>query len=180
MHESGGNPNAENDWDINAMNGDPSRGLFQTIGATFAAYALPGHNNILSPIDNSIAAIRYIQARYGSVFSVPGIVSLANGGSYVGYANGGIISEPITGIGLHTGTRYAFGERGPETVLPNGVSIGSSNIGTNSDNREILARLDQIASLLEQGLTLDGQRVTNALMPYVVNNIRNRVGGVTF
>jgi SLT domain-containing protein len=178
MNESGGDPNAQNNYDINAINGDPSRGLFQTIGATFNAYAMAGHGNILNPIDNAIAAINYIKARYGSVFSVPGIVSLAAGNGYIGYANGGIISEPITGIGLHTGTRYAFGERGPETVIPNGVSIGSSSVGSSSDNREILARLDMIASLLERGLTLDGQRVSSALLPSLINTVRYGVGGV--
>lgn len=38
---------------------------------------------------------------------------------YKGFANGGMINEPIYGIG-RSGTRYAFGERGPETVTPGG------------------------------------------------------------
>src|SRR5699024_4727485 len=33
--ESGGDPNAQNDWDINAQNGDPSIGLLQVIKSTF-------------------------------------------------------------------------------------------------------------------------------------------------
>jgi tape measure domain-containing protein len=125
MHESGGNPNAQNNSDINAQRGDPSRGLFQTIMGTFMAYALPGYNtNIFDPIQNAAAAIRYIQARYGDVFHVPGIMALAAGRPYVGYANGGLISEPISGIGLRSGTSYAFGENGPEWVSPMG---GNSN-----------------------------------------------------
>ncbi|HEX4716811.1 MAG TPA: hypothetical protein VH164_17975, partial [Ktedonobacteraceae bacterium] len=40
--ESGGNPNAINLTDINAQMGDPSRGLLQVIGSTFAAYHVPG------------------------------------------------------------------------------------------------------------------------------------------
>lgn len=126
MHESGGNPRAINNWDINAQRGDPSRGLFQTIGATFRAYALPGHLDIYNPIDNTAAAIGYIRSRYGDVFHVPGIMALAAGKPYVGYANGGVISEPIAGVGLNTGTRYAFGERGKELVtpyVPSGVSL---------------------------------------------------------
>ena len=35
-----------------------------------------------------------------------------------GYANGGIISEPIIGTGLRSGAKYSFGENGPETVTP--------------------------------------------------------------
>ncbi|MGZ4621452.1 MAG: transglycosylase SLT domain-containing protein [Blastococcus sp.] len=66
--ESGGNPMAINNWDINAMRGDPSRGLMQTIGSTFRAYALPGYNaNIYDPLSNVLAAMRYALARYGSL-----------------------------------------------------------------------------------------------------------------
>ena len=36
--ESGGDPNAINNWDINAQNGTPSKGLIQTIDPTFQAY----------------------------------------------------------------------------------------------------------------------------------------------
>jgi SLT domain-containing protein len=170
MHESGGDPNAQNNWDINAMMGDPSRGLFQTIGATFAAYALPGHNNILSPIDNAISAIRYIEARYGSVFNVPGIVSLSQGGPYVGYA-GGTPFNPVAGT-------YVVGEHGAELVhLPVGASVTPHDqLSSFGDNREILALLNRIATLLEHGMSLDGQRVSSALMPYIANNIRYGTG----
>ncbi len=84
-HESGGNPNAINNWDSNAAAGDPSRGLMQTIGSTFDAYKLPGHDDIYNPVDNIVAGVRYAISRYGSLSNVPGIVSLAQGGSYVGY-----------------------------------------------------------------------------------------------
>ena len=36
----------------------------------------------------------------------------------VEYANGGIINEPINGIGLNSGKSYSFGERGREMVTP--------------------------------------------------------------
>jgi spore coat assembly protein SafA len=85
QHESGGNPNAENDWDSNAAAGHPSIGLMQTIGPTFDAYKLPGHDNIRDPIDNIIAGVRYAVSRYGSISNVPGVVAVHNGGSYVGY-----------------------------------------------------------------------------------------------
>lgn len=41
-------------------------GLFQTLTSTFSSYALPGHTDIWSPVDNTIAAVRYIAERYGS------------------------------------------------------------------------------------------------------------------
>jgi hypothetical protein len=68
--ESGGNPRAINLADANAARGTPSIGLAQVIGPTFARYHLPGWNDIWNPVANLIAAIRYILARYGSVFRV--------------------------------------------------------------------------------------------------------------
>lgn len=118
QHESGGNPNAQNNTDINARRGDPSRGLMQMIMTTFMANALPGMTDIFNPIDNAAAAIRYIERRYGGIQNVPGVRAVESGHSYVGYANGGWINEPIAGIG-RSGTRYRFGEQGPEYVSPN-------------------------------------------------------------
>jgi hypothetical protein len=34
------------------------------------------------------------------------------------YANGGVIPEPVEGVGLHSGDRYSFAEHGPEMVVP--------------------------------------------------------------
>lgn len=68
--ESGGNPRAVNNWDINAKLGHPSKGLMQTIDSTFNAYKVPGHGNIWNPIDNMAAAIMYMIKRYGSVEAV--------------------------------------------------------------------------------------------------------------
>lgn len=87
--ESTFNPNAINNWDSNAAAGDPSRGLFQTIGATFRSYALPGHNNIYNALDNTVAAFRYMLARYGQgnwarALSVMNSIS-------GGYAFGGVV-----------------------------------------------------------------------------------------
>lgn len=64
--ESSGDPNAINDYDSNAQNGDPSRGLMQTIGATFNAYHVAGTStNIYDPLANICAALAYINAQYG-------------------------------------------------------------------------------------------------------------------
>ncbi len=85
QHESGANPHAYNGWDINAAQGHPSEGIAQVIGPTFHAYALPGYGNIWNPVDNMIAAFRYAISRYGSMNSIPGVVAVRQGGSYVGY-----------------------------------------------------------------------------------------------
>lgn len=134
MQESGGDPNAQNNWDSNARAGTPSIGLLQTIGPTFATHALPGMNNIRNPVHNAVAAIRYMFSRYG------GIVA-ANGR---GYALGGRVGEPDWGgwfggggsITANRPTLVGIGDNGRETahIVPagrrgaGGVKIGSIKI----------------------------------------------------
>ncbi|WP_186817575.1 lytic transglycosylase domain-containing protein, partial [Nocardia neocaledoniensis] len=84
-HESNGNPNAVNGWDSNAKKGTPSKGLMQTIEPTFKAHAAPGHGNILDPVDNIVAGVRYAIDKYGSVSNVPGVKAVRAGKPYVGY-----------------------------------------------------------------------------------------------
>ena len=74
QHESGGNPNAANGWDVNAKgpvqsDGFPyqsSRGPWQTIPQTFAAYHVEGtSNSIYDPQASAAAALAYMMDRYG-------------------------------------------------------------------------------------------------------------------
>ncbi|SDX22505.1 WXG100 family type VII secretion target [Amycolatopsis xylanica] len=83
--ESGGNPNAINNWDSNAAKGTPSKGLMQCIDPTFNAHKLPGHDNIYNPVDNIIAGVRYTFSRYGGFDGHPGLKSMSHGGGYQGY-----------------------------------------------------------------------------------------------
>ena len=100
----------------------------QTIDSTFNAYKMPGMNDIWNPIHNAVASIRYTQARYGSIFKTPGIASMAKGGGYQGYYQGGRV--PNTQLGW-------VGERGPELMeLPAGTQIRS-----NSDSQSILNKM---------------------------------------
>ncbi|MCL9979249.1 tape measure protein [Enterococcus faecium] len=100
--ESNGNPNAVNNWDINAKNGTPSKGLLQVIDPIFRQYAMPGFNsNIFDPLSNILASIRYALSRYGSL-------SAAYRG--VGYANGGIVNQ-------HQIAEIAEGNK-PEIIIP--------------------------------------------------------------
>ncbi|WP_121639383.1 transglycosylase SLT domain-containing protein [Virgibacillus sp. Bac330] len=115
--ESGGNPKAQNNWDINAKRGIPSKGLMQTIGPTFNAFKGKGLNDIFNPVHNAVAAINYIKSRYGNVFNVPGIKSMASGGAYRGYWKG-------TKGPLRSAETAWVGERGPELVnLPRGSEV---------------------------------------------------------
>ncbi|WP_406509216.1 transglycosylase SLT domain-containing protein [Streptomyces sp. NBC_00212] len=71
MRESTGNPMAINGWDINAINGVPSKGLLQVIQPTFNAYHVSGTSwNIYDPVANITAAANYAADKYGSMDNV--------------------------------------------------------------------------------------------------------------
>ncbi|MDQ0580124.1 transglycosylase SLT domain-containing protein [Streptomyces rishiriensis] len=71
IRESSGNPNAINNWDINAINGIPSKGLLQVIPPTFTAYHVAGTSwNIYDPVANITAAANYAADKYGTIDNV--------------------------------------------------------------------------------------------------------------
>jgi LysM repeat protein len=73
MRESSGNPNAINNWDINAQNGTPSIGLLQVIKPTFDAYHVEGTAwSQYDPVANIVAACNYAADVYGSIDNVNG------------------------------------------------------------------------------------------------------------
>ena len=56
--ESGGNPHIRQQiTDSNSIEGHPAEGLLQFIPSTFNAWAMPGHHNIMSGLDQIMAAI---------------------------------------------------------------------------------------------------------------------------
>jgi hypothetical protein len=110
--ESGGNQFAVNMWDSNAKAGTPSKGLMQVIQPTFDAFAGPFRGRgIFDPLANIYASVAYAVARYGA--SLAAVLGHGHG-----YAGGGVVSEPVVGIGLRSGSRYSFAEHGPEYVSP--------------------------------------------------------------
>lgn len=139
--ESGGNPNAINNWDVNAKNGVPSQGLMQVIPPTFAAYHVAGtSNNILDPLANMAAAANYIKHRYGG--NVPGSP----------YANG----TPGATRGTHL-----VGEEGPElvnfaggeTVMP---AKQTSSILSGMGTAPAMPMLPDVGSLIQQAMDSGG------------------------
>ncbi|WP_045509329.1 phage tail tape measure protein [Bacillus amyloliquefaciens] len=111
MKESGGRtgPSTINKWDINWKRGTPSMGLMQTIRTTFDSHKMKGMGDIMNPVHNAVAAIRYIISRYGTVFNTPGIKSMRSGGPYKGYKIGDIVTQK----------QLAWvAEEGPEAVIP--------------------------------------------------------------
>ncbi|MFE5544767.1 peptidoglycan DD-metalloendopeptidase family protein [Streptomyces sp. NPDC056534] len=128
--ESGGNPNAVNNWDVNAKNGTPSVGLMQVIRPTFEAFA--GHmRNVgpklfgvsTNPLANVYSSMQYAMSRYGSLptaYNRPG-----------GYASGGFPD---------VGELAWVGENGPELVR----FLHPTQVYSNSDS---MAMARQASSL---------------------------------
>lgn len=155
--ESGGNPNAINNWDINAKMGIPSKGLMQVIDPTFRAYAMKGFDkNIYDPMSNILAAIRYTLAQYGS---------LERGWKGHGYANGGFPK---------VGEMFYARESGPELVgkignrsavvnnqqIVDSVSNGVSR--ANDETNSLLRTIIEYQELLlkkETSVNMDGKRM---------------------
>ncbi|MHB1627267.1 MAG: transglycosylase SLT domain-containing protein [Bacilli bacterium] len=78
FHESAYNDRAVAWEDVG---GQSACGLFQVLPTTFAAHSLPGFTNIWNPVDNAVAAVRYIAGRYGTPQAIPGLESP----NYAGY-----------------------------------------------------------------------------------------------
>ncbi|WP_030903012.1 LysM peptidoglycan-binding domain-containing protein [Streptomyces sp. NRRL F-5126] len=73
MRESSGNPQAINNWDSNAAQGTPSKGLLQVIDPTFNTYHVAGTSmDPYDPVANITAACNYAAAVYGSIDNVNG------------------------------------------------------------------------------------------------------------
>ncbi|HWU10435.1 MAG TPA: transglycosylase SLT domain-containing protein [Streptomyces sp.] len=71
IRESSGNPRAINNWDINAINGVPSKGLLQVIKPTFDFYHVKGtKHDQYDPVANITAAANYAADKYGSIDNV--------------------------------------------------------------------------------------------------------------
>lgn len=111
--ESGGNPNAINNWDSNAKKGTPSKGLMQVIDPTFRAYRDPSLSaNIYDPMANIVASIRYAKSRYGSLTAAYNRAG--------GYSGGGLVVDHMKFMGgpVDTWGNTLVGEFGPEIFLP--------------------------------------------------------------
>lgn len=172
--ESNGNPYAINNWDINAKNGTPSKGLMQVIDPTFRAYARKGYNtNIYDPLSNILASIRYARSRYGS---------LTNAYRGVGYANGGFITrqhlamvgegnKPEVVIPLDKAKRSRAMELLSKTkrIMGDNDGVIIQNNAQNNDQSEIIALLTEQNSLLlsilskDSNVYLDSKKVNRQL-----------------
>ena len=166
--ESGGNQSIKQQIvDINSINGNPAQGLFQYIPPTFAYWAVPGHNNILSGEDQIYAVFN--DSNWRSDIRMPG------GWGPTGhkmFANGGFVNGATNAI---------IGEAGPEVVIPlnankqgraldlltNTVNKLNKNAGRRTQvtnktaNSNIERKLDTMISLLGSILGVNQQQLNS-------------------
>ncbi|EJG5091225.1 phage tail tape measure protein [Staphylococcus pseudintermedius] len=111
--ESNYQPDAVNNWDINAQRGTPSRGLFQMIKPTFDYYAKPGYTNFNNPLHQALSSMRNIARKYGGIYGFNGAFKRA---ADYAYATGGKVYNGL----------YHLGEEGyPEWIIPTDPSRAS-------------------------------------------------------
>ncbi len=165
QQESGGNPSAVNPTGVNYGGGqgvEHAQGLMQLMPSTFAAYGGAAYGAITNPIANAMAGVQYIMSRYGSPQNIPGIGT----SSYKGYASGGIISEPISGIGA-SGQRYMFGEAGAEAIVPLGAGAGglgaAGGLGGGTHTIALTVTVDSKTPLGRQAAQQVAQEIVNQL-----------------
>lgn len=99
QNESGNNPNAVNNWDSNATGAmmedggraNSSRGIWQCIPSTFAAYHMGGTStSIYDPLASAAASINYVMETYNVSPTGDGLTRFMSrqgvgGGGYQGY-----------------------------------------------------------------------------------------------
>lgn len=141
--ESGGNPNAiQGIIDINS-GGNEARGLMQMTPATFAAYKVRGHNNIMDPYDNILASLNYMKQVYvnsGRFFSQIGMGH--------GYSKGTSSFKSLLKALVNDGAGRELIREGSKLFLPKGrnrlLSLKpGSEIFTAQQTSNILNRLSQ-------------------------------------
>lgn len=173
--ESNYQPNAVNNWDINAQRGTPSKGLFQMIQPTFMANAKSGYTNFNNPLHQGISALQYIVRRYGW--------GGFNRAAAYAYKTGGLV---------HNGL-YHLGDDGyPEWIIPtdpsraddaakllalasNDISknkrpkhFSSTNVGGNGDSY-LEKKLDTMIGLLIK-LVVSNEEIANKDYEPVIDN----------
>lgn len=150
--ESGGNPNAINNWDSNAAAGMPSQGLMQTIPGTFAAYAGPfAGRGIRDPLANIYAGLNYAIHRYGSLSALDRPGGYWNGGRITGAGYEGLIRATDDEYMVNATASRSIGYRQLDQLnrtgkLPNGPVI---NV-TTAKGTDTLALAQQLGIMLER------------------------------
>lgn len=156
QHESGGRANAVNNWDVNAKNGDPSKGILQYISSTFRKYAVAGHGNIYSPYDQLLALFNDTTWRSDlklGGWGPTGARRFANGGEVFGFTRA-IIGDNPEGHELVLNPYAVSAEPLLDRAFQATAEAQPAKAGADNGT----SKMDQMISLLSQLLnTVEGK-----------------------
>ena len=147
-------------WQVSILDPGNKDGLLQGLAkigtaitewiANFAAKTLPEATiafvkPFLKPFQDIIDGIKKFTGQVGAALGfVTGPIGVANivpVGGYTGdtklYADGGIISEEVHGVGLRTGMKYVLGEAGDEMVVPLSQRMNALSIPPHLANAQV-------------------------------------------
>jgi hypothetical protein len=98
-----------------------------TTAMTASSTAITAQTALIAPLTASLTALT------AAVTANTAALAANSASNVVGMASGGMITEPIVGQGLRTGTSYMLGESGPELVTPMSQAdgLGGSRSETN-------------------------------------------------
>lgn len=140
----------ESNWRWNAEN--PSSGAYgipQSLPASKMGKVSQGGGPDwrTNPATQIRWGLTYIRSRYGNPQSA---YSAWLNRSPHWYAGGGVLTEPIAGLGLRTGRTYGFAERGVEHIGPGAGNGGGVHVHAHFDNyvgdkTDLIRALDQAA-----------------------------------
>lgn len=122
------------------------------------------------------AAAQQLQSAMLSVSSF----SFGGGGGFsgvTGFAEGGILREPVVGYGLSSGRTYTFAEQGPEAIVPMGMRGSGLNGGAGGRSTTVInhysptivvqgsvqAERDLVKSIRDELVRFQGRNVTTGL-----------------
>lgn len=170
--ESGGDPHNQNPQDVidprTGRNLGNAKGLLQMLSPTFSENrdkSLP--DDIFDPVANAVAAIRYIQKRYGHVNHIPGLFQ----GKFEGYDSGHLFREPTMTVGLRSGSRAVIAERRPELLVSGAATarlINRAPMVGPMPTRDYAALGDQFARLATAG---GGNGSSSSVINITANNV---------
>lgn len=159
MQESGGDTKAINDYDVNAQNGTPSKGLFQIIEPTWESHRAMYGADMGSFDENwgfgdksaSVAA-RYMKARYGEIVGATG----------VGYSEGGMAIGPqLVQLAEDAGKELVLPLDNARVVRSAQTALGTAELrqtlereigALRRDNREMAGQLNELVAALPEGI----------------------------